>query len=611
MEQLLCDSCGGESVVGELRLWLEALNFQSSYAQLKSYFQRHQEAPGVLVLGDEPDTGFACTRAAVCRQRFLERVLPWLCEGELPDPNLPIADLHGLWRPLPQLLVLDAQISVAEGAALALQRPKDEFSDPIVVRLGRGHALLDVRQLLAADARMQQRRMAVPCSGLAVVECKPAAPVRLSARPRPRLMLRAQESQVVPPEQPREAPQPDAHLRLLVFALKYVSDAVAIADADGLIIYVNLAFEQLMGYSLEEATGHPLVWMLEGGEPSETDLGEIWSAVSNGQLWSNRITAHRRDGSQVRMESIVYPVRGGDGTIAHYVAVQQEVGRDRATAGQLLAFERIRKLEDQTSELQRLARSKDEFLSTVSHELRTPLANMKLAITMLKNSSTEDKRELYLRHLEAECLREKNLIEDLLSMQQLETNHQAVQPEVIDLHQWLPHVVNPFRLRIEQRQQQLLLEIDPDISTLVCDRKGLERILVELLNNACKYTPPNERIGVWLGRGPHSAFAQPTVELRVSNTGVQIPLKELPRIFDKFYRIPSTDPWGQGGTGLGLALVKKLVELLGGAISVQSHSGRTTFSVELPQLGQQNAEAISLPAGGADAPAGSETAPHR
>ena len=99
-----------------------------------------------------------------------------------------------------------------------------------------------------------------------------------------------------------------------------------------------------------------------------------------------------------------------------------------------------------------------------------------------------------------------------------------------------------------------------------------------MLNNACKYTPANP--GEVIGLSAYSV--ENKLYLSVSNSGIEIPESELPHIFEKFYRIPSTDPWKQGGTGLGLALIEKLMSYLGGTISVQSGQGKTTFTLEFP-----------------------------
>jgi len=102
-------------------------------------------------------------------------------------------------------------------------------------------------------------------------------------------------------------------------------------------------------------------------------------------------------------------------------------------------------------------------------------------------------------------------------------------------------------------------------------------VFAELLNNACKYTPPGETISV-----SAIAEADDQVQIVVANTGVEIPASELPRIFDKFYRVPSSDPWKQGGTGLGLALVQKLLWHIGGQIEVVSEASETAFKIVLP-----------------------------
>ncbi|MEX0270626.1 sensor histidine kinase [Leptolyngbyaceae cyanobacterium UHCC 1019] len=111
---------------------------------------------------------------------------------------------------------------------------------------------------------------------------------------------------------------------------------------------------------------------------------------------------------------------------------------------------------------------------------------------------------------------------------------------------------------------------------LVSDQPSLERVLVELVNNACKYTPPDGHIQVT------ADSTTSHVQLAIRNSGSEIPETELLRIFEKFYRVPHADPWKRGGTGLGLALVKKLVESLGGSIHVTSSLGQNTFTVRLP-----------------------------
>ena len=234
------------------------------------------------------------------------------------------------------------------------------------------------------------------------------------------------------------------------------------------------------------------------------------------------------------------------------------------------------KLDDQINDLQHLSELKDEFLSTVSHELRTPITNMKMAIQLLKISRTETQKEHYLRILDNECNREADLVNGLLDLQRLESGRQCFENELIDLHIWLPELLEAFDRRTESRQQDFTIVIDPDLPALQSDREALERILVELINNACKYTPPNQQIIVC------ADWVAPHVELHVKNSGVEISAEARSRIFERFYRVPNADPWKQGGSGLGLALVQKLVEALQGTIEVNSENNWTIFTVTLP-----------------------------
>ncbi len=242
-------------------------------------------------------------------------------------------------------------------------------------------------------------------------------------------------------------------------------------------------------------------------------------------------------------------------------------------------------------ELETLNRLKDDFLNNVSHELRTPVANMNMAIQMLSKILQRDREALaqltkteaesskvsrYLHILQNECERELNLIDSLLDLQNLSGN---IQPSVltsIQLQDWLPQFVEPFQARSHNYKQNLLIDISPHLPRLICEPSSLGRVLAELLNNACKYTPPGEKILV-------KAQAQSgMMQLSISNSGVEIPANEIPRIFEKFYRIRANDFWNQGGTGLGLALVQQLVKRLGGKISVESSAQQTCFTVELP-----------------------------
>jgi len=260
----------------------------------------------------------------------------------------------------------------------------------------------------------------------------------------------------------------------------------------------------------------------------------------------------------------------------------------------------------QVQVLEALNALKDDFLSTVSHELRTPLTNIKMAIKMLQLAEREEQRQRYLKILQQECDREAGLINDLLDLQRLASGTQVLNLEPIPLHAWVAQIVESFQERTQSRQQTLQVEIASELSVITSDAACLERILTELLHNACKYTPPGERISVSArtlatASGAEEAVANsdlsllpyaPLLILDVCNSGVEIPADALEHLFEKFYRVPGGDRWKQGVTGLGLALVQKLAAHLGGSIHVASAAHQTCFTVALPVI-LENHQAVT------------------
>ena len=239
----------------------------------------------------------------------------------------------------------------------------------------------------------------------------------------------------------------------------------------------------------------------------------------------------------------------------------------------------------QVLELARLNQLKDDFLKTITHELKAPLSSIHLAAetmdALLATEANPHKSPTFKRVIKIfhdSYNRQKQLIDDLLTLCYVDATSNKVQLQSINLHLWIPELVQLYLTRTQDQQQQLVLDLAEEELQIVADPVMLERIVRELLHNACKYTPTGETITI------HTEEDTSKISLCVINTGVEIPVEQQELIFNQFYRIPNSDPWKHGGTGLGLALVKKLAEMLKATVDVESKNKRVAFCIRFPVM---------------------------
>jgi signal transduction histidine kinase len=249
------------------------------------------------------------------------------------------------------------------------------------------------------------------------------------------------------------------------------------------------------------------------------------------------------------------------------------------------------KTRQQIDQLQHLNQLKEEFMSTMSHELRTPLTTMSLAIRMLRQPTLPvERREKYLEILEEQCNKEIDLINDLLSLQQLESNQSQLQLQKIDLMVLVKKLAQSFEQKWADKRLTLVVKSPVRSLMLNTDPDSLNRILLELLTNAGKYSDPDTQVHLQIDRQRQRSVNQ--VILTLTNTGRGISPTELIHVFDKFRRGQGVTQQAVQGTGLGLALIKCLVEHLEGTIDVKSYPSEnsqtslTSFTLTLPQLQQ-------------------------
>ena len=236
-----------------------------------------------------------------------------------------------------------------------------------------------------------------------------------------------------------------------------------------------------------------------------------------------------------------------------------------------------------TTDLRRLERMRQDFVANVSHELKTPLANIKSSVEVLMDGAVEDAaiRGNFLSEIAEQADRQQMLIEDLLSLARIESTENGLAFEAVAVEDAVHACLDRHRTRAEAKGQTLdgvaLAGSSPALAVWA-DEEGLAQLLDNLVDNAIKYTPPDGRITVrWKAD-------ESSVLLEVEDTGLGIPERDQPRVFERFYRVDKARSRGMGGTGLGLAIVKHLAQAMLGGVEVTSRVDvGSTFRVTLPR----------------------------
>jgi signal transduction histidine kinase/ActR/RegA family two-component response regulator len=256
------------------------------------------------------------------------------------------------------------------------------------------------------------------------------------------------------------------------------------------------------------------------------------------------------------------------------------------------AVERVR-----AEEALRLAdRRKDEFLAMLAHELRNPLAPISAAAQLLNMGPPDPARvERTSAIIARQVAHMTGLIDDLLDVSRVTRGLVVLAKDEVDLRRVAADAIEQVRPLIEARRHQLSLHLPPEPDTAIVqgDYKRLVQVLANLLNNAAKYTPEGGRLSVWMG------VTAEQVLISVSDSGIGIPADLLPTVFDLFSQAERTPDRTQGGLGLGLALVKSLVELHGGMVTATSEGRNkgSEFTLRLPRLQAPAAPAAPAPQG--------------
>lgn len=230
------------------------------------------------------------------------------------------------------------------------------------------------------------------------------------------------------------------------------------------------------------------------------------------------------------------------------------------------------------TEMRRLESLRRDFVANVSHELRTPVAAILSATETIEAASEQDNqaRRRFLPIIARNAQRLGQLVEDLLEISRIESRELKLHLEKIDLSVGVEHAVALFLERADKRSLTILQEVEPERFWVIADRRALEHVLTNLIDNAVKYSSQGGTIRTFAEAS--SGF----IRFSIEDSGPGIPSKHLPRLFERFYRVDAGRSRELGGTGLGLAIVKHMTEAMKGTVSVESTEKiGTTFSVSL------------------------------
>ena len=370
------------------------------------------------------------------------------------------------------------------------------------------------------------------------------------------------------------------------------TDLIFTVDVKGRFTYLNPRVEEMLGHRAEELLGRPSITTVV---PKDQDLVRgIFARALQGESPFDvyEVDAVKKDGSTIPMEvgaSSIYDAEGR-------VIGRQGIARDLTER---------RRLEEEVRERKRLEgvnRFKSQFLANMSHELRTPMNAVLGFSEILRDrrfGPLTEKQARFVNNILVSGRHLLTLINDSLDLAKIEAGKMRLHLEHFEVGSFIEEICGVMQLQADAKRQSIQTQVNPDVGVCVADRERVHQILLNLLSNAIKFTPDAGRITVSARRvhssqftvdGPEEADREPhrdVVEISVQDTGIGISPDDLPRLFQEFEQLEPFSTKRHQGSGLGLALCQRLVELHGGRIWASSEGeGRgSTFTFTIPAVG--------------------------
>lgn len=348
-----------------------------------------------------------------------------------------------------------------------------------------------------------------------------------------------------------------------------VAEQIVITDSEGRIIYANPATEKITGYSIDEIIGKKAgskdLW---GGNMPDEFYKEMWDTIKNKKKpFKGEIKNTRRGGQDYIASAIIAPVLNERGEVVFFVGTEEDITKRKE-----------------------VDRMKTEFISLASHQLRTPLSAMKWFLEMLLGGDVgklNKEQKEYVTNINDSNERMISLVSSLLNVSRIESGRIIIDPKPTKLRDLVEQVVTELQPKLEEKDMAFVFSASDNIPEINIDPKLIRNVYQNLLTNAVKYTPEGGEVTVIISKEKDKVISQ------VSDNGYGIPEDSKAEIFDKFFRasnIVSKDP---EGSGLGLYLVKAIVETSGGEVWFESKEDEgTTFWFSLPMEGSKAKEGV-------------------